>query len=393
MKIKSLPQDFTVDEILDTPILKKGDFGLYQLQKTNENTIECIKKISDELRVPFSSVSYGGRKDRHSLSRQYIAIECRRHPLKLKHDNYSITFLGFLNRPMGPDLIQGNRFSIVVRDLSDEETKKVATEAPLIDQFGYPNFYDDQRFGSYDSIQGFLAEKILKNHYNGALKIYLTRFNSEDRKDSKEKKKFFYDHWGEWQICLKKSQEPFEKEAFNQLILKPKSFLSILKKIPHEELTLFFSAFQAFLWNEVLKKILIDNTFKPLRTYPGKLGDYIFYTRLDEACHQSLRNLEIPTVASKIETQDEQLKASINEILSLHQLKPPMFNLTKIRQAYFKSFKRRALVTLKEFSYEFLKDECFENKTKALLKFTLPRGSFATMLVKRIFSESFFKTG
>ena len=388
MKIKSCPQDFTVEEILDTPVLKKGNFGLYQLQKTNENTIECIKKISDELHVPFSSISYGGRKDRHSLSRQYITIECRRHPLELKHDNYSLTFLGFLSRPMGPDLIQGNRFSIVVRDLSSEEAKKIESEIPLINQWGYPNFYDDQRFGSYDTVQGFLAEKILKNHYNGALKIYLTRFNSDDRKECREKKKFYFDHWGEWPACLKKASGLFEKEAFSQLISQPKSFLLILKRIPHDELALFFSAFQAFLWNEVLKKVLNDAMLKPLSVYPGNLGDYIFYTCLDGTNHQFLTHLEIPTVASKIETKDERLKTTTDEILQLHQLKLPMFNLTKIRQAYFKSFQRRSIVIPKEFSHEFHKDDRYENKTKALLKFTLPRGSFATMLVKRIFSKS-----
>jgi tRNA pseudouridine13 synthase len=383
-----LPEDFTVEEILDAPILKKGNFGLYQLQKTNENTIDCIKKIADELHVSFSSISYGGRKDRHSLSQQYITIECRRHPLGLKHNNYSLKFLGFLNRPMGPDLIQGNRFSIVVRDLNNEETTKIEAEIPLVNKFGYPNFYDDQRFGSYDTIQGFLAEKILKNHYNGALKIYLTRFNSDDRKESKEKKKFYYDHWGQWEACLKKSSEYFEKEAFNQLISEPKSFLPILKKIPHEELALFFSAFQAFLWNEVLKIVLLDSCPKPLSTYPGLLGDYIFYMHLNEKQYQFLINLKIPTVASKIETLDKPLKTILEGVLAQYQLKLPMFNLTKIRQAYFKSFERLAVITPLDFRYAILKDDIFEGRNKAFLSFTLPRGAFATMLVKRIFFKS-----
>jgi tRNA pseudouridine13 synthase len=64
-----------------------------------------------------------------------------------------------------------------------------------------------------------------------------------------------------------------------------------------------------------------------------------------------------------------------------------MFNKIKLRQAFFKSFARAALVKPKDLSFDFRDDEVYPGSKKLKLRFCLPRGSFATMLVKRIFSR------
>lgn len=173
MQIKTKPADFIVEEIADLPLKKTGIYAVYLLKKQGWNTAELLSRISRQLDIPFQDIAYGGRKDRHGLTCQYVTIKGL--PQRgLKEKNYALQLVGLMDRPMGPDLIKGNKFEITVRKLEDEAIAQVSQAAGFVKLYGYPNYFDDQRFGNFDRGRGFLAEKILKKQYNGALKIYLT---------------------------------------------------------------------------------------------------------------------------------------------------------------------------------------------------------------------------
>ncbi|HAJ56205.1 MAG TPA: tRNA pseudouridine(13) synthase TruD [Candidatus Omnitrophica bacterium] len=385
MKIKVLPEDFYVEEILGTPISSKGPTGLYLLEKKGENTIELLLEISKRLRLPFSNFGYGGRKDKHAFTRQYITVQDNKKPVDIKEKNWSLTHVGYLDRPMGPDLIDANRFSIVLRGVSDQEADTAQREIPKIRDSGFANYFDDQRFGTFDKNQGFLAEKILKKHFNGALKIYLTHLSSTDDKKAREEKGFFYENWGDWQRCLQKAVSQTARSAFAHLAAKPKDFIPLLRKIPPHELTLHFSAYQGYLWNETLRRFLAQNVQGPL-THKGLAGDYIFFDILEPALRADWLNLAIPTIASKMDISDERTRKIAEMVLQENGLTTPMFNITKIRQAYFKSTQRKAVAVPEGLTEEASADDLYPGSKKMVLKFSLARGSYATMLIKRIFA-------
>jgi len=387
MKIKVKPEDFVVDEILDVPIQKKGAYGLYRLQKRHENTVNVLHEIAKESLLPFSAFSFGGRKDKHALTHQHITIKNSRALTPIKKKNYSLEFLGFLLKPMTPQFIKANRFMIIVRDLNDEETNQAQKEITQVQRYGFPNYFDDQRFGTFDIPLGFLAEKILKKHFNGALKIYLTHISSEDNKETNKRKNFFLDNWGHWSLCLEKASTPFEKAAFNHLIKVPKDFVFLLQRIPYEELSLFYSAYQAALWNEVLRELVRSKTKNLRAPVHGLAGDYLFYSSPDPDQDSFFKKLTIPTCSSNIKWHNQEIKNIYAQVLQEHQLKLPLFNITKIRQAYFKTTERHAVVVPKNTRAETSGDEIYEGRQKLTLNFTLPRGSYATMLIKRIFSN------
>jgi tRNA pseudouridine13 synthase len=287
---------------------------------------------------------------------------------------------------MGPDLISGNRFEIAIRGLSDNEVAVSRKEIELVKAEGFANYFDDQRFGSFDEKQGFIAEKIIKKQYNGALKIYLTHVSSEDKKEDKERKNFFFEYWGNWDECYKKAKTTLEKSAFIFLKKNPKGFLPLLQRIPRQDLSLFFSCFQGFLWNELLRRIVKEKCTGNLKTYKGKAGDYIFCT-LPLSQDPYLRNLSLPAASAKTKMPDAFTQTAYDLILKENNLKPAMFNLRKVRQAFFKAHLRPATIIPERLSFEFLDDEVYRGSKKLMLKFILPRASYATMLIKRIFSE------
>lgn len=290
---------------------------------------------------------------------------------------------------MGPDLIEGNEFKVIVRALTLEEVQRATGEIEIVREYGYPNYFDDQRFGSYSKAQGFIAEKILKRHYNGAVKIYLTAIYPEDKKEEKDRKRFFFENWGNWDECLKKAKTAFEKKAFRILSKRQeKPFLRIIQTIPKEELSLFFSAFQAYIWNKVAERIVMIYGDELLR-YRGNYWDYIFYRKPQEFHY--LKELLMPTASHKAEMPDELAEEIYNNILKEMELKPSMFNLKKIRTAFFTSTERPLVVIPDLRDWSIQDDELYKGKKALYLHFDLPRGSYGTMFIKRLFADEYRK--
>lgn len=420
LKIKVKPEDFIVEEIADIPFQENGNYVVCLLKKEGWNTVDVIKRLSKRLNIPFSNFSYGGKKDKYALTSQYIAVAQYAHnqylftshstdkiisPMNSSRspsipgesegekatevcgEHYSLRPVGLMDRPMGPDLIKGNRFTITIRNLTEDNVKSALYEIDRVKNDGYPNYFDDQRFGSFDPRQGFLAEKILRKHDNGALKIYFTHIRPEDSKEEKEHKRFLFENWGNWQVCLERAKSGFEKESFGYLKKNPKDFIVILQKIPHEEMSFFFSAYQSYLWNELLRRTVRSISKHALKVYKGTAGDYLFYERLEDEHKEYLERLDIPTSASNIKMPDVLTDTLYSEVLGDNKVRPPMFNIRRIRQTFFKSSERKAVIIPGELSSDSSEDEIYQDKRKLTLRFFLPRGCYGTMLIKRLFSR------
>ncbi len=381
MKLKVRPEDFVVMERADLPLNEKGNYSVYLLTKRGFNTVDLLMRLSKGLKIPYHRFSYGGKKDRYALTSQYITIEGTK-VKDISEKNFTLKYLGNMDRPMGPDLIVANEFRITVRDLKEEEVEKATEEIEYVKEYGFPNYFDDQRFGSYSKEQGFIAEKILKGHYNGALKIYLTAIHPEDKREEKERKRFFFEKWGEWDACLERAKTGIEKRIFRTLLNeKERPFLKALQTIPAEELSLFFSAFQSYIWNRIAEGVVRIYGGELLR-YRGNYWEYLFY-RKPEAIDY-LKELIIPTPDQKSRMPDELTDQIFRDILAEFGLRQSSFNLRKVRKAFFKSVPRALVVIpeVKEVSQG--RDEIYSGKILLYLHFKLPRGSYGTMFIKRL---------
>ena len=58
-----------------------------------------------------------------------------------------------------------------------------------------------------------------------------------------------------------------------------------------------------------------------------------------------------------------------SEVLKENDLKSPMFNIRKIRQAFFKGIERNAVVIPEELSVDYSDDEIYQGKKKLVLDF------------------------
>ncbi|WP_258358675.1 tRNA pseudouridine(13) synthase TruD [Moorella sulfitireducens] len=383
MKLKVIPGDFVVREMARLPVREKGPYRLYLLEKKGWNTIDLLIRLAKAHNLPYRLFAYGGLKDRHAHTFQYVTVK-HAADLTTEEENYSLRHMGYMDRPMGPDLLEGNEFAITLRSLDKTEASRITRRVDEVRGFGYPNYYDDQRFGSMDRQMGFMAERLLKKHYNGSLQVYLTGIYPEEKKEARERKLFFREHWGDWTTCLERAKTTMENKIFSLLAEKPKAYIEALQMIPREELSLYFSAYQGFLFNELLRCVLKDLGLE-LTAVPGTAGPYLFYRRLERKELAYLRSLVLPLAAGRVEFPDDRTERLFAAIMEERGIKGSYFNLRKVRQAFFKSTPRNAVVFPGDFRLQPAEpDDLYPGRQKMVLFFKLPRGSYGTMLVKRL---------
>jgi tRNA pseudouridine13 synthase len=379
--IKAVPEDFVVEERAALPLRPRGEHRVYILKKRHWNTLDLIHSLSRSLGLPSGHFSYGGKKDKHGLTCQFITVRSAQ-DLSRQEKDFSLESRGFMDRPMGPDLIRGNAFTVTIRDLDD--ISRLESNVENVRKTGFPNFFDDQRFRSYDPERGFFAEKILKRHWNGALQVFLTSSGPGDTRAQRDRKAALFKNWKDWPLLLSLAETPMEKRIFAFLNDHPKDFGRALHRIPEEEIAMLFSAFQSHLWNESLRR-LIRTKVKNCIEIAGREGSYLFWPGLDAETLSVFVKLNIPTAAPKMEFSNDLSRPVFEDILREKDLAPGSFRTKALRRIYFRSFQRKALVIPEELRVlTFGEDEFHPGKKKWTSSFFLPRGSYATMLVKRL---------
>jgi tRNA pseudouridine13 synthase len=379
--IKARPEDFVVEELADLPLSPKGDHRVYRLQKRGWNTDDLLKLLARTLGVSPAAVAYGGRKDKHGLTTQFITIRDSR-DFSRSGENFSLETRGFMDRPMGPDLIRANAFRITIRDLA--ETKTIDRRLDEIRAFGIPNYFDDQRFRSFDPERGFFALKVLRRHWNGALQVFLTSIPPGTPARERERRTAVLESWKDWPACLELARGRTEQKIFHYLTDNPRQSARALHQIPGDEVSMQYAAYQSHLWNEVLRRLVKDAIPTPA-SVPGAEGPYLFWLRLGEKERALFRGWAIPTAAARMDFSDPRVRAAYAEVFGEEGIGPAAFRTKALRNVYFKSFPRPALVVPENLVLLGPgEDEIHPGRKTCGLSFALPRGSYATILVKRL---------
>ena len=386
-RVKHLPEDFIVEEKSSLPLTKDGEFSVFRLTKKNWNTEDALSFISRHFKLSTSALQYGGRKDRKALTSQWITVQSKKQlPKSWREKDLHLEFEGKMDRPMGPDLILSNRFTLALRNLSSEETEWLNNKRiPGVFEKGYVNYFDDQRFSGVDPMRGFLGEKIIQKHYNGALKLYICHADHDASTEERKRKQFFWDNWKDWPLCLSEAKTAFEKKIFQRLSSQGDAFLTLLQEIPGKELSFHYSVYQALLWNEAVRRYCLLG--KKLESAPGLFGDYLFPFDLSSLKKETLLSLILPLMDShKKPLPDEEMEKIQESVLKERGVSRAAFNSRGLRQAFFNASERKVWVLPQAYNQKIFPDDCFSGRFKTELCFDLPRGSYATMLIKKIFA-------
>jgi tRNA pseudouridine13 synthase len=388
MKLRQIPEDFKVEEISNIPISnKKSTFNIYSLEKSGIETFSLIGYLSQKNNIPSAEFGIAGLKDRHAVTKQYFTVPPKYRLNTLNEKNFKITFLGYTDKKLELGDLTGNRFEITVRDIKKGEIDGVKQKAEDIGSIGVPNYFDSQRFGSVIHNK-FIAKYLIKKDYEQAAKIYLTLFTKFESSRIKDDKRNILENWDRLSKMHIKNDSLFRVvQEYN----KTKSWLKAYKKIHSSLREIYISAYQSYLWNECIKELLrkkVDNKY--LYTIKYNIGKLVFYKKLSKEEKNNIpdtfRSISEDIKPSGIE------KDIISKVLAKEGISIEDFDVKDQTGNFFKSHERKVILKADNFKIsEPLLDEINDrgrNKSfKFRLSFDLPKGSYATIITKRLFNQ------
>lgn len=153
----------------------RPSYTTFVLYKENMDTIEAVNRIATMLRMRPSCLGYAGTKDKRGKTCQRVS--CHRLPAKRLLELNCRTGLRVGNITFEDTAIklgdlQGNRFSIVLRDV-DGTTADHSEAVCSLSENGFLNYYGTQRFGTTSVATHQIGRALLQGRYEEAVDLIL----------------------------------------------------------------------------------------------------------------------------------------------------------------------------------------------------------------------------
>ncbi|MDE2309063.1 MAG: tRNA pseudouridine(13) synthase TruD [Xanthomonadaceae bacterium] len=149
-RLRSVPEDFRVEEILGYDADGQGEHLLLWVEKRGANTDWVARELARFAGVPPVAVGFAGMKDRHAVTRQTFSVQMAGRPdldwSTFPHAEVKVLAATRHSRKLKRGALRGNRFMLVLREVQGD---RQAAERVLgqIAVRGVPNYFGEQRFG------------------------------------------------------------------------------------------------------------------------------------------------------------------------------------------------------------------------------------------------------
>jgi tRNA pseudouridine13 synthase len=397
MKVKQQPEDFQVEELTDVGPTGSGAFAFYRLTKRGWSTPDALAALRRRWQIEPRRLAYGGLKDRHAVTVQYLTIfhGPRRN---LRHQGITVEYLGQLPRPYDSADIRANRFRVTVRSLAAAEADRALAALDEVRADGVPNYFDDQRFGSVSSSlsperrgvggegEEFVARLLVLGRFEDALRLALAAPYEHDRAPQKEEKSLLRAHWGDWAALKEKLPRGHARSLVDYLLHHPGDFRGAVARLRPELRGLYLSAYQSHLWNRMLARRIGESIPPDQRIgVELKLGGVPMWRRLDDQQRRDFAGLVLPLPSARLKLDPADPRTElVRAVLAEEGLELKQMQVKGVREMFFSKGERPALCLAANLDAGRAADDLNTGREKLALGFDLPRGSYATLIVKRI---------
>ncbi len=373
--LKYEPSDFVVEEIDGKGNVLSvdgkysyvdgcGDFLHVVMKKRNVDTISAVVSICSKLGVPGARVNYAGVKDKVAVSVQRISFYKmpvgRISGLRVK--NIQLCPVGRGSKVYLGDL-WGNRFTVCVRNVGlscDELRGYVEKVVGGMNGF-FPNFFGEQRFGSVRPVTCPVGRAILAGDVSRAVREYVCRvFEGEDEGLSCVRR-IALDDKAEALRGFPRSYV-YERMMLEYLLVHEGDYYGAFMRLPLGLRRMFVNAVQSYVFNDVLRLMVKDGVCVEGLRIP--IVGYLYAKRIVE----------------------EAADKYVGRVLRKEKIKPEMFRLGDFPELSSEGGHRVAFEKFHDFEIVSVEeDEKFLGKSKVVLRFSLPKGCYATVFLGEFF--------
>ena len=346
-------EDFQVTE---APVEKtrdaNGEYTHFNLEKTNWDTIKAINTLSKVLGVSRKRFGFAGTKDRRAVTRQRIGV-WKVGPDKLLGVNIKdlrlYDFIQSSERILIGDLL-GNEFEITVRNPEAMNEGIIKECKSQIDGRGVPNYFGYQRFGTIRPNTHIVGKLLLKGDIEGAVMSYLADYYPDEREDAMEARKDLKET-GDFKLALETFPKrlSYERTMLDHLYKQPTDFAGAFRRLHKKLRQMFVHGYQSYLFNRVLS-----------RAIEGEMD---------------IKGMEIPLVGyDNIHSYGEH-GGIVKKVLDEEEVRLLDFKTPSLPELSARGAMRNACLETNVF-YQ------MQGDGSILFRFFLPKGSYATMVMR-----------
>lgn len=388
MKLRRTTDDFRVDEESSLPIGSSGKFGVYRLCKRGWTTLDALDRLSRMLHIERHRLTHAGLKDRHAVTTQLITIAGGQ-PQSDELDGIRLEFLGRSSRAIRSDDIRANAFQITLRSLDPAVAQRMESAVLQVARWGLPNYFDNQRFGSWIPGHGFAAVPWLRSDYESAVRILLAEFSPDDDAAEREQKAILQEHWGDWTTCKARLSKSHRRSIITFMDDRKGDFKGAWARVNADWRGLALSALQSHLWNQigaaVIRSRIPGDRLTEIHLKPGSLPVPLQLSG-DEL--RDWRDLRIPLPSARMDPPPESIAPVIQAALAESGWSVADLKVRHPRDRFFSRALRPLWLLPDDLSGQRGSDDLDPPREKLTLRFALPRGAYATMVIKQLLSAA-----
>jgi tRNA pseudouridine13 synthase len=270
---------------------------------------------------------------------------------------------------------RGNRFHILVRNatLTPQRVEKI--------QQGIPNYFGVQRFGEIRPITHLVGRELIKGNVDRAVLIYLAQpFPGDPHYEVRKQL------WDTGDFEKAKKMYPlslrYERAMLDHI---HRGSIEALKALPLRLTTLFIHAYQAYLFNEIVRRRCAH---VPLHVVEE--GDVIlsYLNNTQVVTLAGPHNMEkikeeglctaAPIVGYRTQVRGR-MKSILDAILEEEGIVREDFALNRLPMLSSRGTYRKIMMRPAEFSFEHTEGGVY-------VRFSLSRGQYATVVLEHLFS-------
>ena len=385
MKLKQRIEDFRVRELVSLDVEgKTGEHRVYRVTKRKLTSLEAAGELAREAGVPPQAVSMAGLKDRQGVTIQHMSLP-RGPVVELRRPDLRIETLGRIPRELAADASEGNAFQIVVRALDGDDLAFLREGLASVRRDGLVNYFDEQRFGNLRHEQGWIYLDLVRGRVERALQTLVAAPSPFDDRRNAAFKRGLRAAWGDWRGCRELAGKfGAHHSLFEHLKANPEDFAGAFGHVATRLRLIHLYAFQSHLWNRAVTELVRE--LAPIEeriVVRGQEGPLVFASG----------PLALPpTVAlpgERLEGVDERIRGHFEDALAALRLVPAELAVEGVPGFALKAEERATLVHPRHLRVRPAEpDEENRGLRKVRVRFELPRGAYATLLVRRLLSRA-----
>lgn len=255
LTIRTLPQDFRVEEIPAYEASGEGSHVYITIEKTGVSTHDAVKRIARGVGFTQSQFGYAGLKDARAVAIQTLSTE-HLDPERLQEfQDSQIRVLSVTRHKnkIKTGHLKGNRFILKLRGMDLSRLTEFEAVLERLKTKGVPNYFGSQRFGMRgDSWE--IGQALLKEDYERAACLMAGNPGPLDSGRILQARELFMKAQYREAANLWPSSMSFCGILCRLMESKPDNFRRGVRSLDKKILRFFVSAFQSRLFNELLAR-------------------------------------------------------------------------------------------------------------------------------------------